>query len=48
MLLGDVGGFSGLLFSVGAVIVGFLTHNNPENYLARKLYVEKDQNRRSD
>ena len=39
MLLGDVGGFSGLLLSAGAFIVGLFTHNNPENFLAKNLYV---------
>ena len=39
MLLGDVGGFFGLLYSVGALIVSLLTHNNPENRLAEKLFV---------
>lgn len=39
MLLGDVGGFQGLLLSAGAVIVGLFTHNNPENYLAKSLYM---------
>ena len=34
MLLGDVGGLSGLLYAVGAYIVSFLTYNNPENTLA--------------
>ena len=44
MLLGDVGGFSGILFSIGAVIVGLFTHNNPENYLTRKLFTPYDRN----
>ena len=39
MLLGDVGGFSGLLYTVGASIVSLLTYNNPENRLAGKLFV---------
>lgn len=38
MLLGDVGGFQGLLFSAGAFIVGLFTYNNPENYLVYNLY----------
>lgn len=44
MLLGDIGGFSGLLFSAGAIIVGLFTHNNPQNYLTRKLFTQNDQN----
>ena len=35
MLIGDIGGFQGILFAVGATLVGLFTHNNPENYLAR-------------
>lgn len=34
MLLGDIGGFQGIFFTVGAALVGIFTHNNPENYLA--------------
>lgn len=33
MLLGDVGGLSGLLYAVGASIVSLLTYNNAENTL---------------
>ena len=47
MLLGDVGGFSGLLYTVGSSIVSLLTYNNPENKLVEKLFVvgakESDQ-----
>ena len=39
MLLGDVGGLSGLLYAVGASIVSLLTYNNPENTLVEKLFV---------
>ena len=39
MLLGDVGGFSGLLYTVGASIVSLLTYNNPENRLVEKLFI---------
>ena len=42
MLLGDVGGFSGLLYSVGAFIVSLLTYNNPENKLVERLFVVSD------
>ena len=38
MLLGDVGGFSGLLFTIGSSLVSVLTYNNPENRLIEKLY----------
>ena len=38
MLLGDVGGFSGVLLSFGATILGFLNFQNPENFLASHLY----------
>ena len=38
MLLGNVGGFSGILFSFGAAFVSLLTYKNSENYLASKLY----------
>ena len=39
MLLGDVGGFTGLLFYVGSSIVSLLTYNNPQNRLVEKLFV---------
>ena len=39
MLLGDVGGLSGLLFIVGTNIVSFLTYNNPENRLVERLFL---------
>ena len=39
MLLGDVGGFSGLLYAVGAQIVSLMTYNNPENRLVERLFV---------
>ena len=42
MLLGDVGGFSGLFYSVGAFIVSLLTYNNPENKLVERLFVVSD------
>ena len=43
MLLGDVGGFSGILFSAGAVIVSLFTHNNPQNYLTQRLFTQNDK-----
>lgn len=52
MLLGDVGGFQGLLFSIGAFIVSIFTFKNSENYLAKKLYEpsasHEDSNGQSD
>ena len=39
MLLGDIGGLSGLLYTVGASIASLLTHNSPENKLIEKLFV---------
>ena len=38
MLLGDVGGLSGLLYIIGATIVSFLSIYNAENYVASNLY----------
>ena len=39
MLLGDVGGFTGLLYYVGSFLVSLLTYNNPQNGLVQKLFV---------
>ena len=38
MLLGDVGGLSGLLYIIGATIVSFMSVHNAENYVASNLY----------
>ena len=38
MLLGYVGGFSGLLYAVGSSLVGLLTYNSAENRLVEKLF----------
>ena len=38
MLLGDVGGLTGLLFTVSASLVSLLTYNKPENKLVEKLF----------
>lgn len=43
MLLGDVGGFSGLLYYAGAFIAGLFTHNNPQNYLTHRLFAPFDK-----
>ena len=45
MLLGDVGGFSGLLYATSAVIVSYFSFYNVENYVAASLY--QTQRRRS-
>ena len=39
MLLGDVGGLSGIFYAIGAWLVNFLTYNKSENFLAHKLFV---------
>ena len=44
MLLGDIGGLFGLLYSVGASITSLLTHHSPENMLIEKLFVYKALN----
>lgn len=38
MLFGDVGGFSGLLFTLNAIIVSIFTYNNAENSLVESLF----------
>ena len=43
MLFGDVGGFSGLLFTLNAIIVSIFTHNNTENYLVESLFKRAPQ-----
>ena len=42
MLLGDVGGLSGILFSVGSALVSMFTFASSENWLASKLYSAQD------
>ena len=39
MLLGDVGGLSGIFYAIGAWLVSFLTYNKSENFLAHKLFI---------
>lgn len=38
MLFGDVGGFSGLLFTLNALLINIFTYNNTENYLVESLF----------
>ena len=38
MLLGDIGGFYGILVSVFALINSLLNYHNAENYLVEQLY----------
>ena len=38
MLVGDLGGFSGFLASLSAIILGLVNYQNPENSLASRLY----------
>lgn len=38
MLLGDVGGFSGLLYATSGVIVSYFSFYNAENYVVASLY----------
>ena len=40
MLLGDVGGFSGLLYATGSVLLGLFRYNNSENILVQALYAK--------
>ena len=39
MLLGDVGGFSGLLLSLGAILIGIINFQNAENFVVKSLYL---------
>ena len=38
MLFGDVGGLSGLFYTLSALLINVLTYNNSENYLTKSLY----------
>ena len=42
MLLGDVGGLYGLLFSVFATLNSVLNFQKPENFLVKSLYTSKN------
>ena len=48
MLLGDLGGLSGLLYTVGAFITSLLTYQSPENKLVEKLFVYSSVNFRQE
>ena len=41
MLLGDVGGFSGLLYAAGAVLIGIFNFANAENFVVQSLYASQ-------
>ena len=43
MLLGDVGGLYGLLFSVFATLNAIFSFNKPENLLIQSLYKGEDK-----
>ena len=38
MLFGDVGGFSGLLLTIGSFLVSIFNFYNAENYVAQSLF----------
>ena len=38
MFLGDVGGFSGLLYALGAVLIRISNFANAENFVVHSLY----------
>ena len=39
MLLGDVGGLSGLLFTFGSLLTGVINFQNAENYVVQSLFL---------
>ena len=41
MLFGDVGGLSGLLYSLGGALVGILSFQSAENFVVQSLYKAK-------
>lgn len=43
MLLGDVGGLFGILFSLSSTLIGCLTYKNAENYLVSELYSSSNE-----
>ena len=38
MLLGDIGGLSGILFSFGASLLAYINYEKPQNNLVEKLF----------
>ena len=51
MLLGDIGGFTELLYFISAIVVSFMTYESSEKHLVKRLYkgkedkVDKDSNK---
>ena len=43
MLLGDVGGLSSILFTIGSIFNQIWHTNNAENFLAKQLYVKREK-----
>ena len=41
MLLGDVGGFSGLLYAAGSVLIRIFNFANAENFVVQSLYASE-------
>ena len=44
MLVGDVGGFIGFLYTVFSFLMYIACYNDSQNYLVRKLFVVGDKN----
>ena len=42
MLLGDVGGLMGVIYSISASILSLVTFQNAENFIAKSLYLSKN------
>ena len=43
MLLGDIGGLSSILFTIGSIFNQIWHTNNAENFLAKQLYVKREK-----
>ena len=43
MLLGDIGGLSTILFTIGSIFNQIWHTNNAENFLAKQLYVKREK-----
>ena len=41
MLLGDVGGFSGLLYAAGSVLIKIFNFASAENFVVHSLYANE-------